>query len=82
MDRDSTGKLVQWQPKKSAMICSIHFEEAAFERDLGAELCGWRRARKLRLGALPTLYMKEMPPPSLAPSCAAVSAGKRNYYFF
>ena len=53
------GKL----PKdENFLICSIHFEENCFQRDLQAELMGTKRKRLLTADAVPTLFSFSCPP--------------------
>ena len=58
----NTGRGGAWKPTKHSRLCSEHFEESCFERDLYAELmesdarCLRRRAKRLKADAVPTLF--------------------------
>ena len=41
----------------TALVCSQHFKEADFERDLQSELMHGQKRRKLRTGAVPSLLL-------------------------
>jgi len=41
---------------KDTLLCSVHFEPDCFERDLRAELLGSKGKRKLKPGAVPTIF--------------------------
>ena len=41
---------------KHTVVCSVHFADDAFERDLQAELLGISRPRKLKEDAVPTIF--------------------------
>ncbi|CAG0920684.1 unnamed protein product [Notodromas monacha] len=44
-----------FEPSRTAILCSAHFVQDCFERDLCAELTGYKRVRKLKPGAVPTI---------------------------
>ncbi|XP_060859558.1 THAP domain-containing protein 1-like [Metopolophium dirhodum] len=64
----------KWNPKTS-LVCSKHFTQDSFVRDLNAELLGYTpKVRLLKPDAVPTLYL----PPDHSQSVTSSSAINRN----
>ena len=47
---------------KDTVLCSEHFETHCFERDLRAELTGYKSKSKLKPDAIPTIFSHRSPP--------------------
>ena len=62
-DQDTASKWVHFCRRKDdftqnkSNICSEHFTEEDFERDLQSELLGLQKRRKLKPTAIPTVYV-------------------------
>ena len=56
-------KISREDPKisKNSVLCSEHFEQDCFERDLKAELLGTKRKAKLKSGAIPNIFSHRVP---------------------
>ena len=60
----NTGRGSAWKPTKHSHLCSEHFKESCFKRDLYAELmesdarCLRRRAKRLKADAVPTWVVR------------------------
>ena len=48
--------------RESAYVCSAHFQDSDFERDMLAELMNVQRPRKLKIDAVPTAFPHKPPP--------------------
>ena len=69
------GKTAFLMPTRNDCLCSAHFEDSRFQRDLNSEYiaagvleAGYiKSAKKLVPGAVPKIFAHRAPPPSVEP---------------
>ena len=70
MGRALRGKTAYFEPLKNDRLCSAHFENSCFQRDLRAEFAAdglleagsVRAPKRLKSGAIPTIFSHKRPP--------------------